>query len=85
MYQSGRVSRDTPIGGSVTDDLEAAGIRLEIDGEALALAATSRAAIDALFDDAEAIALLVSSDFDRLGVAVVDGPTGILLIVVLGG
>lgn len=85
MYLKGRVSRNTPAGGSVTDDLAAAGIRLEVDGEALALAATTRAAIDALFENDEANGLLLSPEFDRVGVALVEGPTGILLVVVLGG
>ncbi len=85
MYKKGRISRDTPEGGSVLDDLEEAGVRLEVAGEALALAATGRAAIDALFEDSEASALLLSADFDRVGVALVDGPTGVLLVVVLGG
>lgn len=85
MYQNGRLSRETPIGGSVTDDLVAGGIRLEVDGEALALAATSRAAIDALLESPEAAALLVSPGFDRVGVSIVEGPIGILMVVVLGG
>lgn len=85
MYKKGRVSRNTPAGGSVTDDLDAIGIRLEVDGEALALAATTRAAIDALFENPEATDLLLSPAFDRVGVAIVEGPTGILLVVVLGG
>ncbi len=85
MYTAGRISRETPIGGSVTDDLVGAGVRLEVDGEGIALAATSRAAIDALVDDSEALSLLVMPQFDRMGVALVEGPTGVLLIVVFGG
>lgn len=85
MYQSGRVSRETPVGGSVSNDLASAQIRMEVDGEVLALAATSRAAVDALLDDEEALALLLSPQFDRLGVALIDGPTGLLLVIVLGG
>lgn len=85
MYRKGRVSRNTPAGGSVTDDLEAAGIRLEIAGEDLALAATTRAGIDALFENDEASKLLLAPEFDRVGIALVEGPTGILLVVVLGG
>jgi uncharacterized protein YkwD len=85
MYTSGRVSRDTPPGGSVSDDVVAAGILLEVDGEAIALAAATRAAVDALFEDPESLALLASTQYDRVGVSVVQGPTGILLVVVLGG
>lgn len=85
MYTSGRVSRDTPPGGSVSDDIAAAGILLEVDGEVIALAATTRAAVDALFEDPESLALLSSAQFDRVGASVLQGPTGILLVVVLGG
>jgi uncharacterized membrane protein required for colicin V production/uncharacterized protein YkwD len=85
MYTSGRVSRDTPPGGSVSDDIATAGILLEVDGETLALAATTRAAVDALIEGPESLALLSSAEFDRVGVSVLEGPTGILLVVVLGG
>ncbi len=85
MYTAGRISRDTPISGSVSNDLAAAGILLEIDGEALALATTTRAGIDALFADPGSLALLSATQFDRVGVSVVAGPTGVLLVLVLGG
>ena len=85
MYSAGRISRDTPAGQSVSDDLRAAGVLLEVDGEVLALASTSRAALDAVLEDDEARALLLAPAFDRAGVSVVEGPTGVLLVVVLGG
>ncbi len=85
MYSSGRVSRETPVGGSVGDDLSVAGIRLETSGEDIALASSTRAALDALFDDEEARVLLESAEFDRVGISIVQGPTGFLLIVVFGG
>lgn len=85
MYTSGRISRDTPVGGSVSDDIASAGILLEIDGEALALATTTRAAIDALLADPGSLGILSASQFDRVGVSVVAGPTGVLLVLVLGG
>lgn len=85
MYTGGRISRDTPVGGSVSDDVAAAGILLEVDGEALALATTTRAAIDALFADPASLGLLAAPQFDRIGVSVVSGPTGVLLVLVLGG
>jgi uncharacterized membrane protein required for colicin V production/uncharacterized protein YkwD len=85
MYETGRISRETPIGGSVATELAAAGIRLESSGEAIALASSTRASLDALLGDAEASALLESAQFDRAGVSIVQGPTGFLLIVVLGG
>ena len=85
MYMSGRISRDTPAGGSVSDDIAEAGILLEIDGEALALATTTRAAVDALLADPGSLGLLSDPQFDRVGVSVLDGPTGVLLVIVLGG
>ncbi|MGF1616528.1 MAG: CvpA family protein [Acidimicrobiia bacterium] len=85
MYTAGRISRDTPIGDSVSNDIAMAGILLEIDGEALALATTTRAGIDALFADPGSLGLLSAPQFDRVGVSVVAGPTGVLLVLVLGG
>lgn len=49
----------------------------------VALAATSSAAFAALLDTPETRAILETSTFDRAGVAVVDGPTGRLLVVIL--
>lgn len=85
MYATGRLSRDNPPGGSLNDDLAASGILLEVDDETLALASTTRAAIDALFETGEALAILMSPQFDRVGVSIVVGPTGVFLLVVLGG
>jgi uncharacterized protein YkwD len=85
MYSAGRISRDTPAGQSVSGDIRAAGVLLEVDGEVLALASTSRAALDAVLEDDEARALLLAPAFDRAGASVVEGPTGVLLVVVLGG
>lgn len=85
MYGTGRISRETPVGGSVTDDLAVAGIRLEVAGEVLALASSTRAAVDAAWNDEEAGLLLNSAPYDRVGLSVVQGPTGFLLVIVLGG
>lgn len=85
MYETGRISRETPVGGSVADDLSSAGIRLETSAEDIALASSTRAALDALFNDEEATGLLESAEFDRVGISIVQGPTGFLLIVILGG
>jgi uncharacterized membrane protein required for colicin V production len=85
MYEAGRISRDTPIGGSIAAVMAQAGIRLEATGEVLALASSTRAAIDEILSDLEATALLDSAQFDRLGVSVVQGPTGFLLLIALGG
>jgi membrane protein required for colicin V production len=84
MYISGRISRDTPPGGSVLNDLTAAGVRPTLAGENLALASSSRAAFDGMLDSPTALAQLNEPGYDRAGVAVVDGPTGRLVVVVFG-
>ncbi|HEY6627688.1 MAG TPA: CvpA family protein [Acidimicrobiia bacterium] len=85
MYTTGRISRDTPAGGSVLDDLVAAGVRPTLAGENLALASSSRAAFDGMLDSPTALAQLNEPGYDRAGVAVVEGPTGRLVVVVFGG
>lgn len=85
MYTSGRLTREHPPGGSVADDLAAAGIRLALMGENLALASSSRAAVEAMLESPTAIAQFNVSGYDRAGVSVVDGPTGRLVVIVLGG
>lgn len=50
-----------------------------------ALAGTAIAAYDAIRGTADGSAMLVNPNFDRAGVAVVDGPTGRLVVIVLAG
>ncbi|HXV72319.1 MAG TPA: CvpA family protein [Acidimicrobiia bacterium] len=50
-----------------------------------ALAGTAIAAYDAIRGTADGSAMLVDPNFDRAGVAVVDGPTGRLVVIVLAG
>ncbi len=85
MYTTGRISRDTPVGGSVLDDLATAGVRPTLAGENLALASSSRAAFDGMLDFPSGLAQLNEPGYDRAGVAVVEGPTGRLVVVVFGG
>jgi membrane protein required for colicin V production len=85
MYTAGRISRAHPPGGTVADDVSEAGIRLARVGENLALASSWRAALDAMFESPTAQAHLDNPEYDRAGVAVVDGPTGRLVVVVFGG
>ena len=83
MYTSGRLSRNTPPG--VAGALEAAGVRLAFSGEAIALAGTVRGALDGILDSESGLAEITEPNYDRVGVAVLDGPTGRLLVVVFGG
>ena len=84
MYTTGRISRDTPPGGSVLDDLAAAEVRPALAGENIALASSARAALDGMLESPTAIAQFNIPTYNRAGVAVVDGPTGRLVVVVLG-
>ncbi len=85
MYTTGRISRDTPAGGTVVVDLAAAGARPTIAGENLALASSARAAFDGMLESPTAAAQFAIGGYDRAGVAVVDGPTGRLVVLVFGG
>jgi uncharacterized protein YkwD len=85
MYTSGRLSRDHPPGGSVATDAIAAGLRLAAVGENLALASSTRAAFDALLDSPTALTQFSFPTYDRTGISVVDGPTGRLVLIVMGG
>ncbi|MGD2044296.1 MAG: hypothetical protein PVJ28_11645, partial [Acidimicrobiia bacterium] len=52
---------------------------------AVALAGTARGGFDGILETAEGRAMLENPDFDRGGIAVVDGPTGRLVVIVLAG
>ncbi len=84
MYQAGRISRAHPVGGSVATDVTGAGLRLALVGENLALASSWRAAFAAMEDSPTAQTHLSLPAYDRTGVAVVDGPTGRLVVIVFG-
>jgi membrane protein required for colicin V production len=85
MYGNGRLSREHPPGDSVAGDLAGAGVRLAAAGENLALASSARAAFDGMRDSATGLDQLITVGYDRAGVAVVDGPTGRLVVIVFGG
>jgi uncharacterized membrane protein required for colicin V production len=84
-YTTGRISRDNPPGQSLSDDLRSAGLRLGASGENIALASSVRAAFDAMLDSTTGRTHLTTAAYDRVGVAVVDGPTGRLVIIDFGG
>ncbi len=85
MYQTGRISRDNPPGENLAYDLLDAGIRVAINGEDIALASSARAAFAAMLDSESGRNHLVVSGYDRVGIAVVEGPTGRLVVIDLGG
>jgi membrane protein required for colicin V production len=85
MYTAGRLSRDHPPGSGVGADVAEAGIRLVAVGENLALASSTRAAVDAMLRSPTALSQFAVTAYDRTGISVVDGPTGRLVLIVLGG
>ena len=85
MYTGGRLSRDHPPGSSVAADAVFAGLRLTAVGENLALASSTRAAFDAMLDSPTALTQFSVPIYDRTGISVVDGPTGRLVVIVMGG
>jgi uncharacterized protein YkwD len=85
MYTLGRLSRDHPPGSSVAADTAAAGLGLAAVGENLALASSTRAAFDAMLGSPTALTQFSVPTYDRAGISVVDGPTGRLVVIVMGG
>lgn len=81
-YASGILSRDPDC---VPEADSRVGVRLVRCSEAVALASTSLAALDAMLGDDEVGRVVLGDDYDRAGVAVIDGPTGRLVMIVLAG
>jgi uncharacterized protein YkwD len=69
----------------VADRVRAARISLSVVGENLALAATPRSIHAALMDSDGHRANILRTSFDRIGVAAVDGPLGLMVVQVFGG
>jgi uncharacterized membrane protein required for colicin V production len=65
--------------------LAARDYRVERCDDAPALASTAIAAFDGIRESGRGGEMLENPDFDRAGVAVVDGPTGRLVVIILGG
>lgn len=81
QYESGRLQ-------SMENCLEALAerdYRVARCDDGTALASTAIAAYDAIRETQGGAAMIENRNFDRVGVAVVDGPTGRLLVVVMGG
>jgi uncharacterized membrane protein required for colicin V production/uncharacterized protein YkwD len=80
-YQTGQLGRDLDCVPEAVDR----GLRLVVCTELVALAGTSLAALDGILDSDEGKSLTADPEFGRIGVSVAHGPTGQLLVVVLGG
>lgn len=85
MYRQGYVSHVSPTTGTVGDRVEAAGIRLRIVGENLALAPTPRAVHRGLMDSPGHRANILREEYNRVGVGAVRGPLGLMVVEVFGG
>lgn len=85
MYEEGYVSHVSPTTGTVGDRVRDAGIRLLVVGENLALAASARAVHDGFLDSDGHRENMLRPRFDRLGVAAVRGPLGLMVVQVYGG
>jgi uncharacterized protein YkwD len=85
MYLNGFVSHVSPTTGTVGDRVQAAQIPLTVVGENLALAATPRAVHAGFMGSGGHRANILRSNFDRVGVAAVQGPLGLMVVQVFGG
>jgi uncharacterized protein YkwD/uncharacterized membrane protein required for colicin V production len=85
MYLNGFVSHMSPSTGGIADRVERSGIRLSIVGENLALASSTRAVHDGFVKSASHRRNMLQSSYDRVGVAAVDGPYGLMVVQVFGG
>ena len=85
MYRDGYLAHVSPSTGLIHDRVRAAGGRLTVVGEAIGLASTTRAVHSALLDSQPNRDTLTAREFDRVGIAVIDGRYGLLVVEVLGG
>lgn len=85
MYTNGFVSHVSPTTGTIGDRVRAARIPLATVGENLALAATPRAVHAGFMESDGHRANILRTSFDRVGVAAVDGPLGLMVVQVFGG
>ena len=80
-YRAGEVTRIP----ACDAELAADGYQVLRCENGVALAGTADGAFEGIAATAEGAAMLQSPDLDRVGVAVVDGPTGRLVVIILAG
>ncbi len=85
MYLEGYFSHRSPVTGTVGDRLGAAGIIYSLAGENLALAASTTQVHDGLMGSPGHRENILRPEFRRVGVAVVDGPLGLMTVQVFTG
>lgn len=85
MYLDGYVSHLSPITGRVGDRVVAAGIRIRIVGENLALASSAQAVHEGFRESPGHHENLVHPEFDEVGIGAVSGPLGLMVVEVYAG
>ncbi|MFH1330970.1 MAG: CvpA family protein [Actinomycetota bacterium] len=85
MYLEGYFSHRSPVTGTVADRLHVAGITYSVAGENLALAATPTQVHDGLMGSPGHRENILRPEFRRAGVAVVEGPLGLMTVQVFTG
>ena len=85
MYTNGYVSHVSPTTGRIRDRVEGSGIRLTIVGENLALASSTRAVHDGFLRSDSHRRNMLERSYDRVGIAAIDGPYGLMVVQVFGG
>ncbi len=85
MYLHGYFSHDSPETGDVGDRVNAAGIPFRVAGENLALAATVTEVHEGLMESPGHRSNLEAVFYNRIGIAVVRGPLGLMTVQVFTG
>ena len=85
LYTSGYVGHRSPTTGTVADRVRAAGIPYVVVAENLALASSARSVHAGLLDSPSHRANILAPDVDRIGIAALDGPVGLMVVEVFAG
>ena len=85
VYTTGRFGRPSPDGASFEERLGAAEIPVVVADQVMALAVSPAAAQEALFDVDSERSVLTDPAFRKVGLALVNGPSGVILVEVLAG
>ena len=85
MYVTGYFAHDSPITGSVVERVDSHGIRYRLVGENLALASTAEIAHEGLMDSEGHRKNILRNDFREVGIAVIEGPLGLMVVQVFTG
>ncbi len=81
IYTSGRLRRIENCAGALAE----MSYQVVVCADGSALAGTSAAAYEGIYESADGRTMIETARYDRLGVSVVDGPTGRLVVIILAG